>query len=110
MTHELQDAISLELARRVAARLRVSPGLLEVARANLARWTLRNADSPSLVRCYAEWQSILRSPVDDICDLLLAETEDAQRLRQNSPFVGILAPAEVWEVKHRLRLHATTPA
>ena len=44
MTHELQDAISLELARRVAARLRVSPGLLEVARANLARWTRRNAD------------------------------------------------------------------
>ena len=65
---------------------------------------------PHYLRCYAEWQSILRSPVDDICDLLLAETEEAQRLRQNSPFVGILAPAEVWEIKHRLRLHATTPA
>jgi hypothetical protein len=110
MTHELQDAISRQLARRVAARLRVFPGLREVARANLARWTVPNADSPSLVRRLAEWQSILSSPVDDICDLLLAETEDAQRSRQNSPFVGILAPAEVRKVKHRLRLHATTPA
>ena len=109
MTHELQDAISRELARRVVARLRVSPGLLEVARANLARWTVRNADSPSLVRCYAEWQSILRSPVDDVCDLLLAETEDAQ-LRQNPPFVLYPGPGCVWEVKHRPRLHATTPA
>lgn len=110
MTHELQDAVSLELARRVAARLRASPGLLEVARANLARWTRRNADAPLLVRCYEEWQSILRSPVDDVCDLLLAKTDEAQRLRQNSPFVGILAPAEVWEIKHRLRRDATTPA
>ena len=110
MTHQLQDAVSLELASRVAARLRVSPSLLEVARANLARWTVRNADSPSLVRCYAEWESILRSPVDNICDLLLAETEEAQRLRQNSPFAGVLAPAEVWEIKQRLRSHATTTA
>jgi hypothetical protein len=31
-------------------------------------------------------------------------------LRQNSPFVGVLAPAEVWYIKNRLRLHATTPA
>ena len=104
MTHGLQDAISRQLARRVAARLHVSPGLRE-----LARWTVRNADSPSLVRCYAEWRPILSSLGDDICNLLLPETEDAQCLRQNSPFVGILAPAEVWE-KHRLRLHATTPA
>ena len=110
MTHDLQNAISLELARRVAARLRASPALLEVARANLVRWSHRNADSPSLLRCYAEWQSILESPVDDICDLLLAETPEAQRLRQNSPFAGVLAPAEVWEIKNRLRRHATTPA
>jgi CRISPR/Cas system-associated endoribonuclease Cas2 len=40
---------------------------------------------------------------------LCAETEEGQRLRQNSPFAGVLSPAEVWEIKSRLRRHATTP-
>ncbi|MDQ3622486.1 MAG: hypothetical protein M3463_08370 [Verrucomicrobiota bacterium] len=110
MTHALQDAISLELARRVAARLRTSSALLEFAQANLSRWSRQNADSPSLLLCYAEWQVILARPVDGICDLLCAETEEAQRLRQNSPFAGILSPAEVWGIKGALRRHAATPA
>jgi hypothetical protein len=110
MTHELQDAVSLELARRVAGRLRESPALLDVARANLSRWSKLNSGSPSLLRCYEEWQRLLGRPVDDICDLLCEETEDAQRLRQNSPFAGILSPAEVWEIKERFRRDAATSA
>jgi len=110
MMHELQDAISLELARRAAARLRESPALLDVARANLSRWSRQNSGSPSLLRCYAEWQGILARPVDEICDLLCAETDDARRMRQNSPFAGILSPAQVWEIKTECRRHATTSA
>jgi hypothetical protein len=109
MNHELQDAVSLELARRVAARLRASPSPLAAAQANLDLWSRRNADTPSLLRCYAEWREILQRPVEDICAVLCAETDEGQRLRQNSPFAGVLAPAEVWEIKSRLR-HATTPA
>ena len=37
MSHELQDAIRLEPARRTAARLRGSPALLNAARANRLR-------------------------------------------------------------------------
>ena len=110
MTHEFQDAVSLELGRRIAARLRASPALLEVARANLVRWSRQNAGSPSLLRCYAEWQTLLAHPVQDICELLCSESEEARRLRQNSPFVGILPAAEVWEIKKQLRLHAASPA
>jgi hypothetical protein len=110
MNHELQDNISLELARRVAARLRAAPELLSVARGNLARWSRLNADAPALLRCYAEWSHILERPVEDICNALCAETEEGQRLRQNSPFAGVLSPNEVWEIKSRLRQHATTPA
>jgi hypothetical protein len=109
MNHELQDAISLELARRVAARLRVSPEALSVARDNLDRWSQRNAGATTLPRCYAEWRAILDHPVEEICERLCAETAEGQRLRQNSPFVGILSPAEVWEIKNRLR-HAATSA
>jgi hypothetical protein len=109
MTHELQDAISLVLARRVAVRLREAPDLLHLARSNLSRWSRQNPDSPSLLRCYAEWQGILARPLDKICELLCAETEDSQRLRQNSPFAGILPPAEVWEIKKQFR-HAASSA
>jgi hypothetical protein len=110
MSHELQDAVSLEIAQRVAKRLRERPALLDVARENLARWSRLNADAPSLLRCYAEWQKILALPLDQICDRLCAETPEGQRLRQNSPFPGVLTPKEVWAIKSRHRLHGATAA
>jgi hypothetical protein len=109
MRHSETDQVSLELGRRVAERLRRQPELVVFARANLARWSRQNTSAPSLLRCYAEWQEILSRPVDEICDLLCAESDNAQRLRQNSPFAGVLPPAEVWEVKSRFH-HAPATA
>ena len=109
MTHELQDAVSLEIARSVAARLRASPSLLQMALGNLDRWSCQNADTPSLLRCYDEWRQILGLPLEEICRRLCAETQEGQRLRQNSPFAGVLSPEEVWEIKSRLRRHAAAP-
>ena len=109
MNHSEKDQVSLELARRVAERLRWQPELVAFARANLARWSRQNLSAPSLLRCYAEWQEILARPVDEICNLLCAESADAQRLRQNSPFAGVLSPAEVWELKSRFH-HAPATA
>jgi len=103
MKHSQIDQVSLEMARRVAERMRWEPGVVDFARANLARWSRRNASAPSLLRCYAEWQQILTRPVEEICDLLCSESDNAQRLRQNSPFAGLLSPAEVWEIKSRIR-------
>ncbi len=107
MNHFTTDKISLELAREVADRMRKHPELIEVAHANLKRWSRLNATSGPLLRCYAEWQEILTRPIEDVCDLLCSETDQAQRLRQNSPFAGILTPPEVWAIKSRIR-HATT--
>ena len=101
MNHSDSDQVSLEMARRVADRLRLHPESVEIARANLARWSRQNASVSSLLRCYAEWEGILSRPVDEICDLLCSASDDAQRLRQNSPFAGVLSPAEVWEIKSR---------
>lgn len=100
-------------ALRLRAALPHGCGLLLVclrSRENLARWSRVNADTPSLLCCYAEWSRILERPLDDICDVLCAENEEGQRLRQNSPFAGILSPSELWEIKSRLRRDATTPA
>ena len=109
MNHSETDQVSLELARRIAERIRSRPEVLDFARANLARWSRQNMSTPSLLRSYAEWQQILSRPLEEICTLLCSESENAQRLRQNSPFAGVLKPAEVWEVKSRLR-HAPAPA
>lgn len=59
MNHVQTDQFSLELARRVADRLRQQPEVLNIARTNLARWSKQNRCAPSLLRCYAEWQQIL---------------------------------------------------
>lgn len=109
VSHELTDEISFELCRRTAARLRQQPGLLQLAHDNLARWSQQNANAPALIRCYAEWREILNRPLEEICAILTSTTEDGQRLRQNSPFAGVLSASEVWELKQRFR-HATTAA
>jgi hypothetical protein len=93
----------------VAVRLRGQPELLRVAHENLDRWTRTNADAPALLHCYAEWRDVLKRPLEEICELLSSTGEEARRLRQNSPFAGVLSAREVWELKQRFR-HATTPA
>ncbi len=108
MKHSEIDQVSLEMAHRVADRVRLNPELLEIARANLARWSRQNASVASLLRCYAEWEEVLSRPVEEICELLCSDGDNGQRLRQNSPFVGVLSPAEVWEIKARFRHAART--
>jgi len=109
--HELHDEVSLEIGRRVAATLRAQPELVQIARDNLARWLEQNADAPALVRCYREWQVVLNGPVSEICRILETDNEQYQRLRQNSPFVGILSPREIWSIKAAIReRHAKSAA
>ena len=101
MSHQRHDQVGLEFDARIAAGLPAHPEWIDLARANLDRWSQRNPDAPGLLRCYAEWREILDRPVCEIIGVLLARTDEGQRLRQNSPFVGILTPREVWEVKRR---------
>jgi len=106
MSHRVNDEIGLELGRRVAERLEAEPELIGVALANLDNWSISNAKVSSLLRCYAEWRAVLKRPLVEICELLRSDTEEARRLRQNSPFVGVLSPREVWEIKRKIRQHA----
>ena len=106
MGHEVQDQVSLELARRIAAGLPEHPEWLALARANLARWMRQNAAAPTLQRCYTEWLGWLERSPREISAVLSAETDEGQRLRQNSPFAGVLPPDEVWEIKSHHRRHA----
>jgi hypothetical protein len=89
-THEWIDRRSLALHTAVAKKLEARPELVDVARANLARWRSTNP-APAL----QDWQDLLdAAPLAQLAALLRSPAEDACRLRQSSPFAGILSPEE----------------
>ena len=91
------------MARRIAEGLDHHPEWLELAKNNLRRWRSHNANAPSLLRCYDEWEEILQLPVVEIRAVLTDESDNGQRLRQSSPFAGVLSPQEVWRLKSEAR-------
>jgi len=90
-THQEIDRRSLELARAVAARIDADPRRvgLDLARDNCTRWLRR---SPSAA--VEEWRGILEGGWETARKALLDESETGARLRQSSPFCGILSPKE----------------
>ena len=69
---------------------------IRVAAANLARWTRQRGH---MERGYIEWAAILKQPWPEVATLLRSRSEDAIRLRQCSPFAGVLSERE------RMRIH-----
>jgi len=94
------DARSLALAQAVAAKLRADPRrVIDKARENLERWRARMGELPPAL---AEWDRILRgSTPDELIGILTADTEEGRRLRQSSPFPGVLSPEERREIFDR---------
>ena len=90
--HRLIDERSAAFDRLIAKKLRSDPALVEKARTNIARW-LQNAgarSTPDLL----EWQRLLDQLLPDLLAVLESTDARATRLRQSSPFCGILTPAE----------------
>ena len=48
---------------------------------------------------YVEWLAILERPIPDVQVILTQETDDGQRLRQNSPFIRILPDDELKAIR-----------
>lgn len=89
--HRRLDERSLALHRLVAERVLADPALLDRARANVRRWQ-ESRGSPSFA--LAEWEQILSGPVGQVARFLVERSDKATRLRQSSPFTGILTEAE----------------
>lgn len=88
-THEWIDQRSLALERVVAAMIRTKPELLDRARNTLARWIAQR--EPEVPFALLEWREILnKSSLEEILDFITQDNEEARRLRQSSPFCGIL--------------------
>ncbi len=89
--HSRLDERSLAMHRLIAAKLQTDPALLDKARDNVRRW---QADDGSPKLALAEWEQILSGPVNQVAAFLAERSERATRLRQSSPFAGILTEAE----------------
>jgi len=92
LSHQQLDQRCLALHVAVAACIRARPALLNVARQNLERWRQTNGSLPPSLE---EWRGILDacSP-EEILRLLCDPGPEATRLRQSSPFGGILSESE----------------
>lgn len=92
-THDEIDRRSLALAKAIADLIDRDPerrGLAK-ARSVCARWS-QTAPQPAV----EEWRNLLEKEWASIRKLLVSEDETGQRLRQSSPFCGILTPVERW--------------
>jgi hypothetical protein len=91
-THRLLEARSLAMHAVIAQKIEREPGLLNIARNNLMRWRSRwDDDVPTW---YREWCEILDCPWPQIAAIITEPSEEGARLRQSSPFAGVLS-AEV---------------
>ena len=96
LKHRLIEARSLAMHCLIATKIAADPALLDVARRNLEAWSARYGDSPP--RALEEWRAILRRPWPEIAALITDPGETAARLRQSSPFAGVLTQPE----RHRV--------
>jgi hypothetical protein len=91
-SHRLLEARSLAMHAVIAAKIEREPRLLNVALNNLKRWRARwKGDAPAW---HHEWCEILRLSWPEIAAILTEPTEQGARLRQSSPFAGVLSATE----------------
>lgn len=108
-SHTFLDEFALAYHRAVAERLRTEPqAVLERARQNLNRWTEGDTFGPGEQTSLEEWRMILgESNVHRLIEIITDMSDEGQRLRSSSPFVGALSPEERLEILAACEQRAT---
>jgi len=108
-SHAFLDEFARAYHRAVADRLRAEPSaVLEHARRNLDRWTEGDAFGPGEVASLDEWRRILdEADVHRLVEVITDISDEGQRLRSSSPFVGALSPEERLEILAACEQRAT---
>jgi hypothetical protein len=97
--HARLEERSLALHREIAGRLRQNPGLLAGVRERLGNDINSGCFSLSVADAMREWLDLLNAnPLEQTLALLTDPGENARRLRQSTPFAGILTQEE----RHRI--------
>ena len=99
--HDRLDEIRRRTHLAIVAKIDADPALLDLPQRNIQRWT---AMWGYLHPAYAEWLGILELPWPQVRHLLVSDDENSKRLRQSTPFVGVLSPRE------RRTIHESVPA
>jgi len=92
LKHRVIEARSLAMHCLAAQKISDHPRLLDAIRGTLTRWRSRYGDR--VPRALDEWQGILDRPWPEIAALITDPGESATRLRQSSPFAGVLTQSE----------------
>ena len=97
------DLVSLEYHKEIAALLMTDPDrVIEKARANLKRWLLAYERGTREAWCFEEWEEILnRYTVPELIAIITEDSDNGQRLRSSTPFVGLLPSEEREEIRRR---------
>ena len=91
-SHRLLEARSLAMHAMIAHKIERNPQLLAIPRDNLKRWSARwESDAPAW---YHEWCEIMQRSWPEIAAIITEPSEEGARLRQSSPFAGVLSAAE----------------
>ena len=92
LKHRIIEARSLAMHCLVAMKIERDPRLLKDVRRTLETWCSRyGQDVP---RALEEWRLILGEPWEVIAVLITSPGERATRLRQSTPFAGVLSESE----------------
>ncbi len=92
LKHRVIEARSLAMHCLAAQKISDDPRLLDAVRGTLAGW--RSRYGGSVPRALDEWQDILDRPWPEIAALITDPGESATRMRQSSPFAGMLTQSE----------------
>ena len=96
----LAEERSLEYHRVIASRLADHPEILVAART----WIHQQRSRSSRSQAYLDrWAEILALPTPHIQQALLDPGEEARALRQCSPFAGLIAARERWQIWREVR-------
>ena len=106
-SHRLLEARSLAMHAVIAAKIERDPKLLDISRRNLKRWRASSAgDVPVWLE---EWTRIMKRPWREIAAVITEPSEEGARLRQSSPFAGVLTQSERRRIYDAFALEPDSP-
>jgi hypothetical protein len=88
VTHQLHEMRSLMMHRIVAERFHQDPvTIIEFGLSNLERWRKKGVDCDD----FEIWEEILRFTPQRLTEVFSSSSEESIRLRQSSPFAGLIS-------------------
>jgi hypothetical protein len=100
-SHRLLEARSLAMHAVIARKIERDRRLLQIAHSNIERWHAEQGEH--LPAWLSEWQELLDQPWEYIAALITEPSENGARLRQSSPFAGVLTQQERMRIYEAFR-------